>query len=234
MKTPAPIRLVDVAKYYKGQPHQDKALNWFDQSTGKAKQETFARIYRNKGTNSDRGGEVEQEPDISFVDAFRWFEGTAWQVNAFNWLQSNSHVGTIEEFARLWRAAPPPAISKQRDYWVQITHNLTRMPQSAGEKRNLERACDMLLKIETHLGVPLTLTSGFRPEPINSQVGGVPGSFHVQGLAADFYSAEMDDFKLEDAVFKFWYQGGKGGVGKGMQARGFCHVDLGSPRSWWY
>lgn len=34
-------------------------------------------------------------------------------------------------------------------------------------------------------GVPLTVTSGYRTEAHNAQVGGVPASAHCRGLAAD-------------------------------------------------
>jgi hypothetical protein len=230
------IKLLDVAKYFTGLPRQVKALEWFDASTGQQKQQVFARLYRNQSNDSNISAqEIAEEPDINFVDAFKYFEGIAWQINALNWLQVNTVPATLEEFARLWRSGPPPPkASSASDYWKQITHNQTRLPHSQQERSNLERACDMLQELEKHLGVPLNLTSGFRPEPINSQVGGVPGFYHTTGLAADVYSDRMDDFELEQKLIQYWFAGGRGGVGRGMSYRGFVHVDLGPVRIWDY
>jgi hypothetical protein len=230
------IKLTDVAKYFKGQPHQAKALEWLDAATDQPKQQVFARLYRNKGLDSNvSAAEIAQEPDINFVNAFKYFEGLSAQVNALNWLQVNLSGDALEEFSKQWRSGPPPEpAAANSDYWLQITHNKTRLPRTDDEKRNLERAAGMLVELEKHLGVPLTLTSGFRPEPLNSQVGGVRGSFHTRGLAADVYSDRMEDFELERKVISYWYEGGRGGVGRGMSYRGFVHVDLGPVRIWDY
>lgn len=229
------IQLVKVARYYKQQPHQDKALEWFDASTGQQKQEIFARIYRNKGKESDVSGTPRQEPDIKFVDAFKHFEGTAWQVDALNWLQVNTQPKTLEEFAKLWRSVPPKPISNQSDYWQQMTHGGSRTPRTQEEKRNIEKACDMLEELERELKTPLILTSGFRPEPINSQVGGVPGSYHTKGLAADVYSEEIDDWTLQARIVDYWHYKRGQAVGRGAGYRGFVHVDYrGYPSLWDY
>jgi uncharacterized protein YcbK (DUF882 family) len=44
----------------------------------------------------------------------------------------------------------------------------------------------------------------------------------------------MEDFELERKVISYWYEGGRGGVGRGMSYRGFVHVDLGPVRIWDY
>ena len=47
-------------------------------------------------------------------------------------------------------------------------------------------AAEMLERIRSTLGVPVTVTSGYRCQRLNSAVGGVTSSDHTQGHAADF------------------------------------------------
>ena len=44
---------------------------------------------------------------------------------------------------------------------------------------------EMLERIRSTLGVPITVTSGYRSPPVNRAVGGVTSSDHAQGHAAD-------------------------------------------------
>lgn len=50
---------------------------------------------------------------------------------------------------------------------------------------NLQRLCtDVLQPLRSQLG-PVHITSGYRPEWLNSAIGGSPSSAHISGLAAD-------------------------------------------------
>lgn len=49
----------------------------------------------------------------------------------------------------------------------------------------LIRTAEMLERIRTALGVPVTVTSGYRAPAVNRAVGGVTSSDHAQGHAAD-------------------------------------------------
>lgn len=49
----------------------------------------------------------------------------------------------------------------------------------------LVRTAEMLERIRTTLGVPVTVTSGYRCNALNRAVGGVTSSDHTQGHAAD-------------------------------------------------
>ena len=51
---------------------------------------------------------------------------------------------------------------------------------------NLRRLARGLDQVRRLLGHPLAITSGYRSPELNAVVGGVPGSQHAQGLAADF------------------------------------------------
>lgn len=49
----------------------------------------------------------------------------------------------------------------------------------------LVRTAEMLERIRETLGVPVTVTSGYRAAAVNRAVGGVTSSDHMQGHAAD-------------------------------------------------
>jgi uncharacterized protein YcbK (DUF882 family) len=69
-------------------------------------------------------------------------------------------------------------------------------------------------------GRPLGMTSFYRPEPINREVGGVPNSFHVTGMAIDIYPIGMPLQALYQWLMVRW----TGGFGDGRD-RGFIHLD---------
>ena len=53
-------------------------------------------------------------------------------------------------------------------------------------KNNIDqRVINMAQTIREELGVPVKVNSGYRCETHNARVGGVKGSFHTKGLAAD-------------------------------------------------
>lgn len=69
-------------------------------------------------------------------------------------------------------------------------------------------------------GRPLGVTSFYRPEPINREVGGVSNSFHVTGMAMDIYPVGMPLQALYQWLMVRW----TGGFGDGRH-RGFIHID---------
>lgn len=117
------------------------------------------------------------------------------------------------------------------DFSAFITANLTvgevlqfdarRRPsaQSAVVPRILETAREFQA-IRQAWGRPLAVTSFYRPEPINQQVGGVRNSFHVSGLAVDLYPIGLPLQTLYDYLIGRW----TGGFGDG-RSRGFIHLD---------
>ena len=51
---------------------------------------------------------------------------------------------------------------------------------------NLCWGCHQILQpLRNHIGVPITITSGYRSAEVNKAVGGVPSSQHLDGCAAD-------------------------------------------------
>jgi hypothetical protein len=93
-------------------------------------------------------------------------------------------------------------------------------PAGASVRGRLVRTAQEFQRIRDAWGRPLSVTSWYRPEPINQQVGGVPGSRHVGGEAFDVYPA---DRPLE-AFYQWIRTRWTGGLGDG-RGRGFIHLD---------
>lgn len=93
-------------------------------------------------------------------------------------------------------------------------------PAGAAVRSRLVRTAQEFQRIRDAWGRPLSVTSWYRPEPINQQVGGVPGSRHVGGEAFDVYPT---DRPLE-AFYQWIRSRWTGGLGDGRH-RGFIHLD---------
>ena len=95
--------------------------------------------------------------------------------------------------------------------------------------------CKFLEKVRAQFGnKPLVITSGSRPEPINSQVGGAKNSEHTYNApskgAVDFYIDGVSVYTVQDWCEKNWpYSLGYGA------ARGFIHLGIkeGRPKVRW-
>jgi hypothetical protein len=67
--------------------------------------------------------------------------------------------------------------------------------------RNLQRLANEVLEpIRDAVGVPLIITSGYRPPALNALVGGAPASDHMAGMAADFVALGLGLEQLAFAV----------------------------------
>ena len=77
--------------------------------------------------------------------------------------------------------------------------------------------------IRARAGLPIHVTSGYRPPDYNREIGGVSNSTHIDGLAADIYC----DGLSTDALYQICEDviGYRGGVGYYPKS-GFIHVDL--------
>jgi len=102
-----------------------------------------------------------------------------------------------------------------------LQYDARRQPRRGSpEEANILAICYEFDRIRAAWGQPLGVTSGYRPEPINSQVGGVRNSQHVLGKALDIYPLDgrLDDFYRW--ISKRW----SGGLGDGRK-KGFVHLD---------
>ena len=97
-----------------------------------------------------------------------------------------------------------------------------------------QRLIDMCQTIRDYLGVPVKINSGCRCEKHNAKVGGVKGSYHTKGLAADLSCSlgaeaiwdavhELHDAwefpDLSDLSYCIWYK-----------KKNFVHIDCGAKR----
>lgn len=70
-------------------------------------------------------------------------------------------------------------------------------PSLAG---NMLRLAETLEQVRTLLGVPIHVNSGYRCEELNSAVGGVSNSAHLEARAADFWPLGFDLAKAFDLI----------------------------------
>lgn len=124
-----------------------------------------------------------------------------------------------------------PALVDWSDFACLVTPSLSvgevlqfdrrRMPKkgSADEARILKTA-QQFQRLRDAWGQPLGVTSFYRPEPINRQVGGVPASRHVTGEAFDVYPVNRSLESFYQWARVRW----TGGLGDG-RSRSFIHFD---------
>jgi hypothetical protein len=93
-------------------------------------------------------------------------------------------------------------------------------PAGSSVRGRLVKTAQEFQRIRDAWGRPLGVTSWYRPEPINQQVGGVPGSRHVGGEAFDVYPTD----KPLEAFYQWIRPRWTGGLGDGRH-RGFIHLD---------
>nr|DAH60325.1 MAG TPA: peptidase [Microviridae sp.] len=65
---------------------------------------------------------------------------------------------------------------------------------------NLKKVMYILDMIRVYIGKPILVNSGYRCKKLNEIVGGVQGSMHTKGLAADFRTKEKKDINI---MFEF-------------------------------
>lgn len=90
---------------------------------------------------------------------------------------------------------------------------------------------DMLDKIREHFGKPIIIHCVNRCERHNKNVGGVPGSKHITGNAADFHIKGIKTSKVVKECKKLWKRKEIITGGFGTYSWG-CHVDTGRYRTW--
>lgn len=113
-------------------------------------------------------------------------------------------------------------VSKHLSVGEVLQNDKRRRPKSGSkEEANLLAIAREFDAIREAWGGPLGVTSGHRPEPINSQVGGVPGSYHTKGMALDIYPVNDSLQKFHQWLVQRW----SGGYGDGRH-RGFIHIDI--------
>lgn len=92
---------------------------------------------------------------------------------------------------------------------------------------NLKELAANLQVVREKMGVPLRITSGFRTLTHNRKIGGKRNSYHLKGMAADFFPSTMN---LADCYILMKDLMDKGLIKKGglkmYRDRGFIHYDI--------
>lgn len=91
-----------------------------------------------------------------------------------------------------------------------------------------QQVLDWLENIRAHFGGPVNVNSGYRCPTHNANVGGATSSFHMKGMAVDFWLPHVspaDVYAYADKLV-----GNQGGVGK---YDSFTHIDNRGYKSRW-
>jgi GH24 family phage-related lysozyme (muramidase) len=182
---------------------------------------------------------------LSHLGAKPMAEGMAIQVAKVEEIPADSHAwvelawgaGRWAIFQPHWasKAQPKPkppgtqvdwsdfsaSVGKHITVGEVLQYDARRQPRRGSvEELEIIKICFEFDKIRSAWGQPIGVTSGYRPEPINREVGGVSNSQHVLGKALDVYPMDgrLDDF------FRWIAKRWSGGLGDGRR-RGFVHLD---------
>lgn len=153
------------------------------------------------------------------------------------WVTLNGGTDRWVIFLPHWReeTAKPGVPNKVDVEWGSFGHHIgefitvgeilqydsRRKPkEGSAEEKAIITLCKEFDAIRKAWDGPLGITSGYRPEPINRQVGGVPGSYHTKGMALDIYPIG----ESLDTFYRWLCQRWSGGLGDGRR-RGFIHID---------
>jgi len=187
---------------------------------------------------------TEQATELGEMERLAVAAGKAYGVVELVELPADSHArvvlahgaGTWYVWLPHWRVlqeneAPVGTELDWNNFATLVTPNLSvgeilqwdkRRTPAAGssDRARLVRTARELQRVRDAWGRPLGVTSFYRPEPINSQVGGVRGSRHVSGEAFDVYpvGASLDGF------YQWIRPRWSGGLGDG-RSKGFIHLD---------
>ena len=95
-----------------------------------------------------------------------------------------------------------------------------------------QRVLDMAQVIRDAIGLPIHINSGCRCEKNNARAGGVKGSFHVQGKAADL-SCSIGALKLFAIICDMKARGELSELEYAILyiKKNFVHIDIGKKRS---
>ena len=76
---------------------------------------------------------------------------------------------------------------------------IENVPNKA-QVKNLKRLCRWLERLREKVGKPIVINSGYRSEAVNKAVGGVKGSNHLTGCAADIHVAGIEQLVRYAAI----------------------------------
>lgn len=106
--------------------------------------------------------------------------------------------------------------------WGEVTKGCDpeRNPESRTVINNIIRAAKGFGKIREQYGLPIAITSAYRPPSVNRRIGGARFSQHINGLALDIAPSDGNFSRL----LQICRASDCTGLGRGMH-RGFIHID---------
>ena len=158
------------------------------------------------------------------ADSHAWVtlkdSGEKWAVYLPHWNQESTSDGTPAGEGVNWTDFTA-SVGSFISVGEVLQYDSRRIPlEGSNEEASILEICREFDEIRQAWGLPIGVTSGYRPEPFNAEAGGALESLHVKGMALDIYPCDgkLDDF--HNWLFKRW----SGGYGDGRQ-KGFIHID---------
>lgn len=107
----------------------------------------------------------------------------------------------------------------------------TDVPEDLME--NVRELCENLQVLRDHLGLPITIISGYRSPEYNRKIGGARRSQHMTAKAADMIVKGMSPDEVKAEIVQLIKDGKmkKGGIGLYTT---FTHYDVRGRNSRWY
>jgi GH24 family phage-related lysozyme (muramidase) len=210
---------------------------WNQESNGimkfKANQQTFlkkaaidSRYLSDQGKRSYAQGDVISVSRLEEIpaDSHAWvtMDGGTERWIAFlpHWEEQRAKPNAVAPKTVNWSDFGSP-VGEYITVGEVLQYDARRRPKpGSAEEKSIIAICKEFDAIRKAWDGPLGITSGYRPEPINSQVGGVPGSYHTKGMALDIYPIGESLEKFHQWLLQRW----SGGYGDGRH-RGFIHID---------
>lgn len=226
-------------KVLKGLVHrrEEEARIWNSEDDGimiyVCKQDTFlkkapidSRYLSSLGRKEIKAGEEVSIVSLDEIpqDAHAWVkligDGQQWVIYGPHWAEKDTLKEAEKTIKPNWSDFGS-RVGKHITVGEVLQYDSRRRPKEGStEEKEILRICEEFDKIREAWGGPLGVTSGYRPEPINRQVGGVPNSYHVRGQALDIYPVNDSLEKFHRWLLKRW----SGGYGDGRN-KGFIHID---------
>lgn len=113
-----------------------------------------------------------------------------------------------------------PIVPGGRLFYYEALHGGKRIPDSPEIVEGIIRIARKAGEMRQKIGKPFIVTSWYRPQRINAEVGGAWDSRHMYGDAIDFY---IEGYSAED-MYKIFDPVWDGGLGR-YQRLGVIHID---------
>ena len=116
-------------------------------------------------------------------------------------------------------------------HWDDFNYLDVRLPRTASHAYNIVNLAKAIQPIRETVGLAMTVTSGYRPDPYNRRAGGATRSQHKIGKAVDLHIIGLKPGVTHRHIAKHIYEdlGFNGGVG-GYSS--WIHLDIGNRRKW--